>query len=54
MGGEWKSERSNFDNVFYGVLTLFQMATTENWVNVMLNGIDATQVDFTYRMYENP
>ncbi|CDW82972.1 voltage-gated ion channel superfamily [Stylonychia lemnae] len=54
MGGEWKVDRSNFDNVFYGVLTLFQMATTENWVAVMWNGIDSTDTDYTYEIYKNP
>lgn len=49
MGGEWISDRANFNNVFYAALTLFQMATTEGWTNVMYNGIDATKIDYTYK-----
>eukprot|EP00347_Sterkiella_histriomuscorum_P019834 403340124 len=49
MGGEWVVNKSNFDNVFYGLLTLFQMSTTENWVQVMWNGVDSTQIDYTYQ-----
>lgn len=47
-GGEWLGDKSNFNNIFYAALALFQMATTEGWVDVMQNGIDSTQIDYSY------
>jgi hypothetical protein len=43
--GIWENRNANFDNVIYAMLTLFQMMTTEGWVEVMYNGIDSTGID---------
>lgn len=40
-GGFWENGRSNFDNIFNAVLCLFEMMTTEGWLNVMYKGTDA-------------
>ena len=44
-GGVWKVQDSNFDNTINAMSTLFQMTTTEGWVNVMYDGIDAVGLD---------
>jgi hypothetical protein len=41
MGGEWVNKNSNFDNTWNAMLTLFQMTTTEGWIDVMISGLDA-------------
>ena len=33
--GIWKNQRSNFDNIFIAMETLFEMTTTEGWTNIM-------------------
>lgn len=33
----------NFDNIWYGMLTLFEISTTEGWVDVMYSAADSTQ-----------
>lgn len=38
---EWRTHDNNFDNFYNAVTTLFEMSTTEGWVDVMLNGVDA-------------
>jgi len=43
--GIWLTENSNFDNTFDAMSTLFQMMTTEGWVDVMYSGIDSVGVD---------
>jgi hypothetical protein len=40
---EWKTHDNNFDNFYNAVTTLFEMSTTEGWVDVMLNGVDAVR-----------
>ena len=44
-GGEWLAHDSTFDNVFRSILSLFIMSTTEGWVGMMWNGVDATGID---------
>jgi hypothetical protein len=34
-GGEWINANSNFDNVFSGLLTMFEIITTEGWTDIM-------------------
>ena len=43
--GIWKNRDANFDNVINAMLNLFQMMTTEGWVDVMYNGIDCKGID---------
>ena len=38
---EWIKEPMNFDNIGVTMRTLFEMCTTEGWVYVMHNGVDA-------------
>jgi hypothetical protein len=45
-GGEWLKKRNTFDNVLYAALSLFQISTTEGWVDMMQAGVDATDVDY--------
>ena len=44
-GGIWENHEVNFDNVTNAMLCLFQMMTTEGWMEVMYHGIDARGVD---------
>ena len=44
-GSVWLEFDSNFDNVFLGILTLFEMSTTEGWVEVMYLGWATTDID---------
>ena len=39
-GGDWINHDLNFDNIFSSLSTLFQISTTEGWVEEMFNGID--------------
>lgn len=34
-GGEWKLYDHNFDNVLYGMLTLFCVSSLEDWPTIM-------------------
>lgn len=44
QGGQWSNAFSNFDNVFNAMLTLFQLISTEGWIDIMNNGIDSTDI----------
>ena len=44
FGGEWINYPQNFDNVGEAMITMFNMMTTEGWVGVMWQGVDATAV----------
>jgi 4-hydroxybenzoate polyprenyltransferase len=37
--------KSNFDNIFNASLALFEMMTTEGWLNVMYSGVDARGIN---------
>ena len=41
LGGEWSRNLIHFDNVFFAYLALFQVATFEGWMEVMIDSIDA-------------
>ena len=45
LGGTWEKIGANFDNVFIACVTLFEMMTTEGWVDTMNNGIDAKGIE---------
>lgn len=45
-GGAWVNSDQNFDNVAEAMATLFQMATTEGWIDMMNKGVDAVQIDY--------
>jgi hypothetical protein len=46
MGGVWTNESYGFDNTAMAIMTLFEMATSEGWVDVMWSGVDATEPNF--------
>ena len=41
-GGEWIRYYENFDNVGEAMVTMFNLMTTEGWVQVMWHAVDAT------------
>ena len=43
--GLWLNAPANFDNTINAMTTLFQMTTTEGWVDVMNNGIDSVDIN---------
>jgi voltage-dependent calcium channel T type alpha-1I len=44
-GGHWINSQNNFDNIFNSAAVLFQIITTEGWLDIMYLGIDAVGVD---------
>ena len=44
-GGDWQNEDQNFDNIGQSLITLFNVMTTEGWIGVMWNAVDATEID---------
>mmetsp|Transcript_26768 Transcript_26768/g.40833 ORF Transcript_26768/g.40833 Transcript_26768/m.40833 type:complete len:160 (+) Transcript_26768:322-801(+) len=40
-GGTWENPKENFDNALIGCRTLFEMMSTEGWIDVMDAGIDS-------------
>jgi hypothetical protein len=44
-GGEWIHPKETFDNTFVATRTLFEMMSTEGWIDVMYRGIDSTGVN---------
>lgn len=41
LGGIWYHPPENFDNTINGFQTLFEMMSTEGWLDVMHAGVDA-------------
>ena len=44
-GGDWVNEDQNFDNIGQSLITLFNVMTTEGWIGVMWNAVDATRIN---------
>ncbi len=44
-GGVWRNPTSNFDDIQESTLTLFHMATTAGWANIMYRGVDIRGID---------
>ena len=44
-GGDWVNSDQNFDNFFKSLVVVFQMSTTEGWVDVMWRVIDAAGIN---------
>lgn len=40
-GGVWYNRKANFDNSLSAIQTLFEMSTTEGWIEVMWDGVDS-------------
>ena len=45
LGGAWVNSDYHFNNLPEAVSTLFQMSTTEGWVDVMNQGVDSVDID---------
>ncbi|TMW67483.1 hypothetical protein Poli38472_011103 [Pythium oligandrum] len=45
-GGTWRLNSRNYDNVLKSAMTLFELATTEGWVGIMYQGVDATEIGY--------
>mmetsp|Transcript_41505 Transcript_41505/g.39928 ORF Transcript_41505/g.39928 Transcript_41505/m.39928 type:complete len:177 (+) Transcript_41505:540-1070(+) len=45
QGGIWTNSRNNFDNIFAAIVTLFQVASTQSWSRIMLDGVSTTVID---------
>lgn len=45
-GALWINKSFSFDNVFEGMRTCFQMATTSNWAEIMFTSINAYKIDY--------
>lgn len=55
LGGDWDPVISqSFNNIGKAMLTLFEISTTEAWVDVMLASVDATGVDMQPIRDQNP
>jgi hypothetical protein len=44
VGGAWVNEDANFDNVGEAILSLFIASTTEGWLEIAFNGVDAVGI----------
>jgi len=44
-GGDWVNRDLNFDTTSSAFVTLFTVQSTEGWINVMWNSVDAVSVD---------
>lgn len=43
-GGEWTRYNANFDDIGNSVITIFNLMTTEGWIDVMWQAVDTTEV----------
>jgi hypothetical protein len=34
-GGDWVNADTTFDNIIKAISTMFQLSTTEGWINIM-------------------
>lgn len=50
----WVNRVANFDNILTAILTLFQISTTELWVNTMYDSVAAVGIDQQPRDGHNP
>ena len=53
-GGEWVRYEANFDNVLQSMLTMFNMMTSEGWVDILWRGVDATNINQAPKRDYNP
>lgn len=45
IGGEWENPDLNFDNTAQSMLTLMTIQTTEGWIGVMWDSVDAVGIE---------
>lgn len=43
-GGNWINNDYNFDNIFNAFVTLYVLASTEGWIDMMWNGVDSVGI----------
>ena len=53
-GGTWVNSNFSFDNVFDAIQTLFQMASTSGWSNIMYDCMSTTDIDYVMVTKNNP
>jgi hypothetical protein len=41
LGGSWVNSSMNFDNILSAIVTLFVIASTEGWIDMMWQGVDS-------------
>ena len=44
-GGEWIRHTDHFDNVGAAMVTMFNLMTTEGWIEVMWHAVDITEIN---------
>ena len=54
MGEMWINSSRNFDNIFSALSVLFEIITTEGWLEVMYKGIDASGIDLQPKKNTTP
>lgn len=52
-GGTWEKPDENFDNAVMGIRTLFEMMSTEGWIDVMDAGTDSVGIDMQPKKNNN-
>jgi hypothetical protein len=50
-GGVWMNSPSNFDNIFFASLSLFQIMTTDGWMAIMYEGVDSVGIGLQPQPY---
>ena len=54
LGYRWQSFRTNFNNLGRALVSLFEIATLEGWIEVMRVGVDSTSQDHAPVLNNNP
>ena len=44
-GGNWVNEKMNFDNILNAMVSLYVIASTEGWIDMMWVGVDSIGVN---------
>ena len=52
-GGKWTNAVQNFDNTFNAMFSLFQLMTTEGWIQMMYQGIDSVGINMQPKLNAN-
>jgi len=54
QGGKWGNRDRNFDNIVNALSVLYEIITTEGWLDVMYYGIDANGIEVQPKINNNP
>jgi Ion transport protein len=54
FGGEWDARKYKFDNIVESMMTLFQMSTLSDWLNVMYDGMSITGIESDFILKNSP